>query len=50
MRLSKRFTYKERYRLSVFAEMFNVFNIANLSGFNYNLDSAAASGSREGVT
>jgi hypothetical protein len=44
IRLSKHFTYKERYKLSVFAEMFNVLNIANLSGFSYNLDSAAAPG------
>ena len=38
------FTYKERYKLSVFAEMFNVLNIANLSGFSFNLDSAAPAG------
>src|SRR5262249_13560345 len=44
IRLSKRFSFRERYKLSVFAEMFNVLNIANLSGFNYNLDSAAARG------
>ena len=25
----------------MFAEMFNVLNIANLGGYNYNLDSAA---------
>jgi hypothetical protein len=44
IRLSKRFTYKERYKLSIFAEMFNVLNIANLGGFSFNLDSAAAPG------
>ena len=44
IRLSKRFTFKERYKVSVFAEMFNVLNIANLSGFSYNLDSAAPAG------
>jgi hypothetical protein len=31
------FGNNERYRLSVFAEMFNLFNVANLSGFNFNL-------------
>ncbi len=44
IRLTKHFTYKERYRLSIFGEMFNVFNIANLSGYSFNLDSAAAPG------
>ena len=44
LRLSKRFTFRERYKLAVFAEMFNVFNIANLSGFSFNLDSAATAG------
>jgi hypothetical protein len=34
IRLTKRFTWKERYHLTVFGEMFNVFNIANLSSFN----------------
>jgi len=37
VRLSKMVTFKERYKFSVFAEMFNVFNISNLSGFNFNL-------------
>ena len=44
IRLSKHFTYRDRYRLSVFAEMFNVLNVANLSGFSFNLDSAAPAG------
>lgn len=38
IRLTKSFTFKERYRFSIFGEMFNVFNISNLSGFNYNLN------------
>jgi hypothetical protein len=38
IRLTKTFAWRERYKVSVFAEMFNVFNIANLSGFNYRLD------------
>ena len=44
LRLSKHFTVHERYKFSIFAEMFNVLNIANLSGFSSNLDSAAAAG------
>jgi hypothetical protein len=44
IRLSKHFTYKDRYRLSLFAEMFNVLNVANLSGQSYNLDSAVPAG------
>ncbi len=38
VRLTKTVTYRERYRLSLFAEGFNVFNIANLGGYNLNLD------------
>jgi|HubBroStandDraft_1064217.scaffolds.fasta_scaffold12112_3 hypothetical protein len=36
-RLSKTFTYRERYRLTVGGEVFNAFNIANLSGYNFTL-------------
>jgi hypothetical protein len=39
VRLTKTFVFRERYKLNVFAEMFNVLNVANLSGFNFNLDS-----------
>jgi hypothetical protein len=38
MRLTKEFLYKERYKLAVFGEGFNLFNIANLSGYNFALD------------
>lgn len=41
VRLTKVFSWKDRYNLSVFGEMFNVFNIANLSGYNFNLTSGA---------
>jgi hypothetical protein len=34
VRLTKQFTYKERYKLEVFGEVFNVFNIANLTGYS----------------
>jgi Carboxypeptidase regulatory-like domain len=39
VRLTKKFSFKDRYQFSVFAEMFNIFNIANLSSFNYNVNS-----------
>jgi hypothetical protein len=38
MRLTKEFVYKERLRLALFGEMFNMFNIANLSNYNFTLD------------
>jgi hypothetical protein len=38
LRLTKEFAYKERYRLAVFGEAFNLFNIANLTGYNFTLD------------
>src|SRR5579862_4880347 len=39
IRLTKVFTFKERYKISIFGEIFNVFNIANLSGYNFNINS-----------
>ena len=44
IRLTKSFTFKERYKFSVFGEMFNIFNVANLGGYDFNLDTAAPSG------
>ncbi len=41
MRLTKSFTFKEQYKFSIFAEMFNVFNIANLGGYSFNLNNTA---------
>lgn len=41
IRLTKKFTWKERYTLAVFGEMFNVFNIANLGGYNFTINSGA---------
>jgi hypothetical protein len=38
IRVTKMFTFQERYKLSVFAEAFNILNIANLGGFSSNLD------------
>jgi Carboxypeptidase regulatory-like domain len=45
-RLTKVFSYKERYRLAIFGEVFNAFNIANLTGYSFALDAynAAACG------
>ena len=37
-RLTKTFTWRERYKLGVFVEGFNIFNVANLGGYNFNLD------------
>jgi hypothetical protein len=41
-RLNKTFKYKERYQLSVIGEMFNAFNIANLTGYSFALDAKNA--------
>jgi len=38
IRLTKKFTFKERYTISMFGEMFNVLNYFNPSGYNYTLD------------
>jgi hypothetical protein len=40
-RLTKEFAYKERYRLQVFGEFFNAFNIANLTYGNTVLNSGS---------
>ena len=37
-RVTKNFVYKERYRLGIFGEVFNAFNIANLRGYGSTLD------------
>lgn len=41
IRVTKKFTWKDRYTLSVFVEAFNVFNIANLGGYSFNLTNTA---------
>jgi hypothetical protein len=43
-RLTKFLTIKERYQFSIFGEAFNAFNIANLIGYSYALDSVAPRG------
>ena len=42
VRLTKEFVYKEKYRLTVLAEAFNLFNISNQVASNFLLDSQAA--------
>jgi len=37
VRVSRSFQFQERYRLVVLGEVFNLFNVANLSGFSGNL-------------
>lgn len=44
IRLTKSFTFKERYKFSVFGEMFNIFNIANLGGYSFNLNNTQTFG------
>lgn len=39
VRLSKAFKFKERYTTSIFIEAFNVFNIANLTGYSTTINS-----------
>jgi hypothetical protein len=43
-RLTKTFTFKERYKVSILGEMFNAFNIANLTypGSAFTLDNKGA--------
>lgn len=41
IRITKAFKLKEQYKVSIFGEAFNVFNIANLTGYSYTLTSTA---------
>ncbi|MGD1097078.1 MAG: hypothetical protein ABSB35_34470, partial [Bryobacteraceae bacterium] len=41
-RLSRKFVFKEHYTFTLLGEVFNAFNIANLKGYNFNLDNVAA--------
>jgi hypothetical protein len=36
-RLTKNITYREHYKLAIFGEFFNAFNIANLTGYSFTL-------------
>jgi len=44
IRVTKSFVYRERYKLNVFVEGFNVFNIANLGGISNSLNNPASFG------
>jgi hypothetical protein len=46
-KLSKIFTYRERYRLEIRGEMFNAFNISNVGGQSYTLDTQVAAGAQQ---
>ncbi len=46
-RVTKVFRYKEKARLSIFGEVFNAFNIANLSGYSTTLDTKSATPSTQ---
>ncbi len=41
-RLTKTFTIKERWKISILGEMFNAFNISNLSSISHTLDLATS--------
>jgi hypothetical protein len=40
LRLSRQFVFRERWRLSVIGEVFNLYNKANLTGYSGDLMSA----------
>jgi hypothetical protein len=42
LRLTKAFTFAERYHLALFGEVFNVLNLSNLSGYSFSLDAKSA--------
>jgi hypothetical protein len=42
IRVTKLFTFRERYKLSVFTEIFNVFNYANIGGISTTVDAASS--------
>ena len=44
IRLTKKFTFHERYKFAVFMEMFNVLNYANLQGYGFNPSQASQFG------
>ena len=44
IRVTRTFLFRERYKLNVFAEGFNIFNIANLGGISSSLNNPAAFG------
>ncbi|MFZ3343020.1 MAG: hypothetical protein WA213_19220, partial [Terriglobales bacterium] len=47
LRLTKTFVYRERFRVLLMAEVFNALNIANLTGYSFNLDAQAKAGATQ---
>jgi hypothetical protein len=50
VRLTKEFTFRERYKFSVLGEFFNAFNIANLTGYGFSLNSVNANPAKQAFT
>jgi hypothetical protein len=44
VRVTKTFNFRDNAKLAVFVEGFNIFNVANLGGFSYNLSNTATFG------
>jgi hypothetical protein len=44
MRVTKTFDFRDRDKLALFFEVFNVFNVANLGGYSFNLSNTATFG------
>jgi hypothetical protein len=44
IRLTKTFDFQRSNKLAVFIEVFNVFNVANLGGYSYNLSNTSTFG------
>jgi hypothetical protein len=44
LRVTKTFTFADQARLAVFVEAFNIFNVANLGGYSFNLSNATTFG------
>ncbi len=44
VRVTKTFNFRDHEKLAVFCEIFNVFNVANLGGYSFNLSNTATFG------
>jgi Carboxypeptidase regulatory-like domain len=49
VRLTKTFVYKERYKIAIMGEVFNIFNFGNETGQSYTLDPATSTSPVFGV-
>jgi len=50
VRLSRLITIRENFKLTLIGEVFNIFNISNLSGYGASLDPLAAPGQQQAIT